>query len=178
MSRPPLLGEEGNGEWTKLHHGQKRMFYPVYLNLSGKRVLIIGGGEVAERKIESLLETGASILVATPGVTSRIALLAAEKRIDLHRRNYKTANCSGAAFVVSATDDSAVSETVCRDAHAAGALVNTADQPALCDFIMPAVVRRGDIAIAISTGGTSPGLAARLRQKIAKLIGPEYGQLA
>jgi precorrin-2 dehydrogenase len=154
------------------------MFYPVYLNLAGKRVLVVGGGEVAERKIESLLGTGATIVVVSPDATSRILLLATEKRVELHRRIYKTEDCAGANFVFSATDDAAVSEAVFNDAHAAGALVNTADQPPLCDFIMPAVVRRGDIAIAISTGGTSPGLAARLRQKIAKLIGPEYGQLA
>jgi precorrin-2 dehydrogenase/sirohydrochlorin ferrochelatase len=154
------------------------MFYPVYLNLAGKRVLVVGGGEVAERKIESLLGTEARIVVVSLDVTSRILLLATEKLIELHRRIYKTEDCAGANFVFSATDDSAVSQAVFNDAHAAGALVNTADQPPLCDFIMPAVVRRGDIAIAISTGGTSPGLAARLRQKIARLIGPEYGQLA
>jgi precorrin-2 dehydrogenase / sirohydrochlorin ferrochelatase len=154
------------------------MFYPIYLNLAAKRVLVIGGGEVAERKIESLLGTGAAIVVVSPDVTSRIVLLATEKRIKLHRRHYKTGDCQGAAFVFSTTDDPDVSQTVFQDAHTAGALVNTADRPALCDFIMPAVVRRGDIAIAISTGGTSPGLAARLRQKIARLIGPEYGLLA
>jgi precorrin-2 dehydrogenase/sirohydrochlorin ferrochelatase len=154
------------------------MFYPVYLNLAGKRVLVVGGGEVAERKIESLLGTGASIVVVSPDVTSRIQFLATEKRIELHRRTYKSGDCKGTNFVFSATDDPAISQAVFRDAHTAGALVNTADQPSLCDFIMPAVVRRGDITIAISTGGTSPGLAARLRQKIARLIGPEYAQLA
>jgi precorrin-2 dehydrogenase/sirohydrochlorin ferrochelatase len=154
------------------------MFYPVYLNLTARKILVVGGGEVAERKIESLLGTDAIINVVSPVVTSRILLLASEKRIQLHRRGYETNDCNGAAFVFSATDDPALSQAVFRDAHTAGALVNTADQPSLCDFIMPAVVRRGDIAIAISTGGTSPGLAARLRQKIAKLIGPEYGQLA
>ena len=154
------------------------MFYPIYLNLTGKRVLVVGGGDVAERKIESLLETGAGIAVVSPDVTSRILLLATENRVELHRRAYKTGDCAGATFVFSATDDPDVNQKVFKDAHTAGALVNTADQPSLCDFIMPAVFRRGDISIAISTGGTSPGLAARLRQKIARLIGPEYGKLA
>src|SRR5262249_29031317 len=122
--------------------------------------------------------TGATIVVVSPDATSRILFLATEERIELHRRTYKSIDCKDANCVFSATDDPAVSQAVFRDAHAAGALVNTADQPSLCDFIMPAVVRRGDIAIAISTGGASPGLAARLRQKIARLIGPEYGQLA
>ena len=154
------------------------MFYPIYLNLSGKRVVVVGGGEVAERKIESLLGTGATITVVSPEVTSGILALANEKRIQLHQRHYATGDCGGAAFVFSATDDPRVSHAVFQDGHSAGALVNTADQPALCDFIMPAVVRRGHVTIAISTGGTSPGLAARLRQKIARLVGPEYGLMA
>jgi len=154
------------------------MFYPIYLNLKGKRVVVIGGGEVAERKIESLLDTDASINVISPEVTARILKLASERRVELDRRLYRDGDCSGATLVLSATDDDATNRSVFEEARKAGALVNTADQPALCDFIMPAVVRRGDIAIAISTSGTSPGLAARLRQKIARLIGPEYGHLA
>ena len=154
------------------------MFYPIYLNLKGKRVVVIGGGEVAERKIESLLDTYASINVISPEVTARILKLASERRVELDRRLYRDGDCSGATLVLSATDDDATNRSVFEEARKAGALVNTADQPALCDFIMPAVVRRGDIAIAISTSGTSPGLAARLRQKIARLIGPEYGHLA
>jgi precorrin-2 dehydrogenase/sirohydrochlorin ferrochelatase len=154
------------------------MFYPIYLNLHGKRVVVVGGGEVAERKIESLLGTGASITVISPEVTAGILMLAGERRVELHRRPYRSGDCSGATLVLSATGNDATEQSVCEEARKAGALVNTADQPALCDFIMPAVVRRGDIAIAISTSGTSPGLAARLRLKIARLIGPEYGRLA
>jgi siroheme synthase-like protein len=154
------------------------MFYPIYLNLADRRVVVIGGGEVAERKIESLLGTGASIRVVSPEVTARILVLATERRIDLHRRPYESGDCLDAVLVLSASDDPAVSRAVFDDARKCGALVNTADQPRLCDFIMPAVVRRGNVAIAISTSGTSPGLAARLRQKIGRLIGPEYGRLA
>jgi len=154
------------------------MFYPIYLNLAGRRVVVLGGGEVAERKVESLLETGAAITVISPHVTTRILGLASERRIELQQRGYKEGDCAGAALVFSATDDPAVSRAVFDDCRRAGVLINSADQPALCDFIMPAVLRRGDIAIAISTGGTSPGLAARLRHKIAGLIGPEYERLA
>jgi precorrin-2 dehydrogenase / sirohydrochlorin ferrochelatase len=154
------------------------MFYPVYLNLKNKRVVVIGGGEVAERKIESLLGTDASIIVISPQVTPRIQTLAEQNQIGLHVRAYAPGDCDGATLVLSATDDLKASEQVFRDATKAGAWVNTADQPSRCGFIMPAVVRRGDVTIAISTGGTSPGLAARLRQKIAGIIGPEYGQLA
>lgn len=154
------------------------MFFPVFLNLQNKRVVIIGGGEVAERKLESLIGAGATITVISPEVTPRLALLAAQHEIEIHRRAYQPGDCEGAAFVFSATDDPEVSRAVFEEAARIGALTNTADQPALCDFIMPAMVRRGDVVIAISTGGTSPGLAARLRQEIEKVVGPEYAQLA
>jgi siroheme synthase-like protein len=153
------------------------MFYPIYLNLKNKRVVVIGGGEVAERKVESLLGTGASITLISPEITRRLDSLARQNKIHLHRRAYEPGDCTDAMLVFSATDDGEVSTAVFREASKAGALVNTADQPGLCDFIMPAVVRRGDIAIAISTGGTSPGLAAQLRHKIAGFIGPEYAKL-
>jgi siroheme synthase-like protein len=154
------------------------MFYPVYLNLKNKRVTVIGGGKVAERKIDSLLATKASIVVISPEVTARLEALARAGRIQIYRRAYAPGDCTGSLLVFSATDDAGVSESVFREAAQAKALVNTADQPALCDFIMPAVVRQGDVAIAISTGGTSPGLAAQLRRKIGRMIGPQYAKLA
>ncbi len=154
------------------------MFYPVYLNLNNKPVVVIGGGEVAERKVESLLGTGAVIKLISPTVTTRLDLLAKANKIQIDHRKYGHGDCDGMTLVFSATDDAEVSAAVFADATRTGALVNTADQPLLCDFIMPAVVRRGDIAIAISTGGTSPGLAAQLRRKIARIIGPEYAKLA
>src|SRR5262245_54261722 len=154
------------------------MFYPIYLNLKNRRVVVIGGGEVAERKVESLLETGALITVISPELTPRLTSLETLDRIQVHRRVYASGDCDGAALVFSATDESTVSDVVFQEATEAGALVNTADQPSLCDFIMPAVVRRGDISIAVSTGGTSPGLAAQLRRRIEGIIGPEYAKLA
>ena len=154
------------------------MFYPVYLNLKNKRVVVVGGGAVAERKVESLIGTGAAIVLISPEVTSRLDSLAQSNHIQLHRRAYSSGDCAGAALVFSASDDAKVSASVFEEATKAGAFVNTADQPSLCDFIMPAVVRRGDVAIAISTGGTSPGLSAQLRRKIGRIIGPEYAKLA
>jgi len=154
------------------------MFYPVYLNLKGRRVLVIGGGEVAERKIDSLLETGASINVISPEVTAPIASLAGQNRIELTKRAYIPGDCRGAALVFAATGDTEISRAVHEEATALGIFVNTADQSAFCTFIMPAVVRRGDIGIAISTNGKSPALAARLRHKISEIIGPEYARAA
>src|SRR5437588_7129005 len=106
------------------------MFYPIYLNLKGKRVVIIGGGGVAERKIESLLDTGAEIFVLSPQVTRRIAFLVNQKRIELRRRSYAPGDCDGAALVFSATDDPDISRAAFREASALGIFVNTADQPA------------------------------------------------
>jgi precorrin-2 dehydrogenase/sirohydrochlorin ferrochelatase len=154
------------------------MFYPVYLNLKGRRVVVIGGGEVAERKIETLLDTGASVVVISPQVTRRIATLSNQKKIEIRNRTYLRGDCSDAALVFSATGDPEISVAVHQEATALGVFINTADQPAQCSFIMPAVVRRGDIGVAISTSGTSPALAARLRRKISGLIGPEYARLA
>jgi precorrin-2 dehydrogenase/sirohydrochlorin ferrochelatase len=154
------------------------MFYPVYLNLKGRRVVVIGGGEVAERKIESLLDSGASVLVISPEVTSGIASLSEQQRIEIRNRAYVPGDCAGAALVFSATADPEVSRAVHKEATALGVFINTVDQPNQCSFIMPAVIRRGDIGVAISTSGTSPALAARLRRKISGVIGPEYARLA
>ena len=154
------------------------MFYPVYLNLKGRRVVVVGGGEVAERKVESLLESEACITVVSPEVTRSLNVLADQNQIEWHHRKYMNGDCAGAALVFSATDDPEVNRAVYAEATALGIFVNTADQPALCSFIMPAVVRRGDIGIAISTSGSSPALAARLRRKISRVIGPEYAQFS
>jgi len=154
------------------------MFYPVYLNLKGKRVVVVGGGEVAERKVESLLESEASVVVISPDVTRSLSLLADQNQIEWRDRKYTKGDCVDAALVFSATNDSEISRAVYAEATALGIFVNTADQPALCSFIMPAVVRRGDIGIAVSTSGTSPALAARLRRKISRVIGPEYAQFS
>jgi precorrin-2 dehydrogenase/sirohydrochlorin ferrochelatase len=154
------------------------MFYPVYLNLKGRRVVVIGGGEIAERKVESLLDSGASVLVISPEVTPRINSLSEQKRIEVRNRAYIQGDCFGAALVFSATDDPEINRTVYNEATGLGVFINTADQPAHCSFIMPAVVRRGDIGVAISTSGTSPALAALLRRKISGVIGPEYARLA
>jgi len=173
----PLL-EKRRGICSPEHSFTKNMFYPVYLNLKGKRVVVVGGGQVAERKIESLLDTGASIIVFSPAVTARVVELADGKQIELHRRAYAHGDCAGATLVFSATDDPEVSRAVYKESSDLGVFVNTADQPRLCSFIMPAVVRRGDVGIAISTGGTSPALAARLRRRISTVVGPEYARLA
>lgn len=153
------------------------MFFPVYLNLKSKRVVVIGGGEVAQRKVTSLMETGAAVTVVSPDLTPELLSLASAGAIEWEKRPYANGDCTGAALVLSATDDPQVSQAVWEEATKDGVLINTADQPALCDFIMPAVVRRGDLTVAISTGGASPALAATLREKLSRMLGPEYEQL-
>jgi siroheme synthase-like protein len=153
------------------------MFFPIYLNLTSKRVIVIGGGEVAERKVASLSGTGAAIVVISPDLTPELLSLAKSNAIDWQKRSYVHGDCSGAALILSATNDPTISREVWEEATRAGILVNTADQPSLCDFIMPAVIRRGDLAVAISTGGASPALAATLRERLSEMVGPEYEEL-
>jgi siroheme synthase-like protein len=153
------------------------MFFPIYLNLSGKRVIVIGGGEVAERKVTSLSGTDAAITVISPTLTPQLLTLSESNVINWQKRGYIPGDCSGATLVFSATDDPNITHQVWQEATQAGILVNTADQPSLCDFIMPAVVRRGELAVAISTGGASPALAATLREQLSEVLGPEYEEL-
>ena len=152
-------------------------YFPITLNLGNKPTTVVGGGSVAERRVESLLECDSVVTVISPTVSDRLGLLASEEKITLHRRAYRSGDARGALMVLAATDDSDVNALVAADARDVGILVNVADDPSRCDFIMPSVVRRGDLSVAISTGGKSPALAARLREKLSAVLGPEYGRL-
>src|SRR6266446_2248924 len=139
------------------------MFYPVFLELKDRPVLVVGGGAVAERKVESLLEAGASVTVVSPEVTPVLKERSAQGKIRLHLRRVAEPDLEGVMLVISATDEASIQKEVARWAASRRVLVNTVDQPDLCDFIVPAVVRRGDVTVAISTSGVSPALAAELR---------------
>jgi precorrin-2 dehydrogenase/sirohydrochlorin ferrochelatase len=149
-------------------------YYPMMVDLAGRRCLVVGGGRVAERKIARLLDCGADVEVVSPATTLKIAELAATGNLRLRRRTVRTADLSDAFLVFAATDDPEVNRTVADAVRRAGGLVNVADPPDACTFQVPAVVRRGDLSIAISTGGGSPALAKRLRQRLEATIGPEY----
>ncbi len=151
-----------------------RKFYPVMVDLTGKRCLVVGGGAVAERKVALLVECGADVEVVSPTTTARLAGLAMAGRIRLRRRPVRPADLPGAFLVVVATDDPEVNREVAERVRSAGGLVNVADDPEACTFLVPSVVRRGDLTIAISTGGGSPALAKKLRQRLEQTIGPEY----
>jgi precorrin-2 dehydrogenase/sirohydrochlorin ferrochelatase len=144
--------------------------FPIFLKLTGRRCLVIGAGNLAESKIESLRAAHAHVTVIAPHARERILDLAAAGEIDLHQRAYAPGDLADAEvpffLVVTATNDPAVNRAVYHEAVAANVLCNAVDDPPFCDFYFPSVVRRGDLQIAISTAGASPALAQRLRKEI------------
>jgi precorrin-2 dehydrogenase/sirohydrochlorin ferrochelatase len=151
-----------------------RKFYPMMVDVAGKRCLVVGGGTVAERKVTLLVECDADVEVVSPRTTARLTALATAGRLRLRRRTVRPSDLRGAFLVVVATDDPQVNREVAEAVRTAGGLVNVADDPDACTFLVPSVVRRGDLTIAISTGGGSPALAKKLRQRLEQTIGPEY----
>jgi uroporphyrin-III C-methyltransferase/precorrin-2 dehydrogenase/sirohydrochlorin ferrochelatase len=151
-------------------------FYPVFLQLQGRRGVVVGGGAVAEQKVVGLLEAGARVTVVSPDLTWKLEDLAATGAIELRRRGYRRGDLAGAFLAIAATDDRSVNADVWAEAEQGGILLNAVDDLPHCSFIAPAVHRAGDIAVAVSTGGKSPALAVRLREQIGALIGREYAE--
>jgi len=152
-------------------------FYPVFLDLRGRRAVVIGGGAVAEQKVLGLLSAGAHVTVVSPETTPRLAELAAAGGIDLRRRPYRSGDLAGARLAIAGTDDRVANAAVWAEAEREGVLVNAVDDLDHCSFIAPAIHREGDITVAVSTSGKSPALAARLRQRVARLVGPAEARL-
>ena len=152
-------------------------FYPVFLNLRGRRAVVIGGGAVAEQKVLGLLSAGAHVTVVSPETTPRLAELAAAGGIDLRRRLYRSGDLAGAWLAIAGTDDRAANAQVWAEAEREGVLLNAVDDLDHCSFIAPAIHREGAITVAVSTSGKSPALAARLRQRVARLVGPAEARL-
>lgn len=149
--------------------------YPAFLNLRDKLAVVVGGGEVAERKVDLLLSCGARVRVVSSRVTPGLSRFG--QSIEIVNRPYRAEDLEGALLVFAATDDPAANAAVAREARERGALANVADAPEFCDFIVPSLVTRGGLQIAISTGGASPALAKRLRRELEAVVGPEYGEL-
>ena len=154
--------------------------YPVCLvGLENQRAVVIGGGKVASRKAQSLQEAGAPVTAISPEFCVEfLALDGADVALEMIRRAYQAGDLAGAFVVVAATDDPLVNRAVWSEALQRGCLVNVVDDPEHSNFIVPAVVQRGEVKIAVTTGGSSPALARRLRERLEKVIGPEYGELA
>jgi precorrin-2 dehydrogenase/sirohydrochlorin ferrochelatase len=153
--------------------------YPInMIGLEQRRSVVVGGGNVAARKVAGLIEAGAHVTVISPALVPELETLAEAGRIIFIDRHYRRGDLVGAFLVIAATDDPAANQAVWREAERRGCLVNVVDDPAHSNFILPAVVRRGDVSVAVSTGGASPALARRLRERLETLVGPEYGELA
>ena len=148
--------------------------FPIFLKLAGRRCLIVGGGAVAEAKMQGLLRCGAEVCVITPEATPGIRAAASAGSIAWQERPFLPSDLTGVFLVVAATNSPELHEEIYRRCQQAGILCNAVDEPNRCDFYYPAVVRRGALQVAISTGGQSPFLAQRLRRELEEQFGPEY----
>lgn len=149
-------------------------YYPIFLDVTDKPCIVVGGGSVAERKVSSLLNAGAKVLVISPKLTPALKRLANKKHISHRPHPYKTGDLKGAFLAYSATNDPLVNKAVFKEAKKHGIPLNVVDVPDLCNFIVPSVVERGDLLIAISTSGKSPAMAKKIRGKLEKEFGREY----
>lgn len=148
------------------------------IGLRARQTIVIGGGKIAARKVENLLAADSRVRVISPALTIELQVLVDSGEIAYVPRSYQDGDLEGAFLVIAATDDPAVNQSVWAEAEQRGCLINVVDDPVHSNFILPAVVRRAELSIAISTGGSSPALARRLRERIEKLIGTEYGVLS
>src|SRR5262245_43253490 len=154
-------------------------FYIACLKLKGRRCVVVGGGDIGLEKVEGLLACDGDVTLIAPVAHPDLEALAAEGSIAWEKRSYAGAeDLRGVFMVIAATDDSEVNIGVYDDAEKRAMLVNVVDVPPLCNFILPAIVRSGPLAIAISTAGASPALAKRMKREIAELFGEEYARLA
>lgn len=150
--------------------------YPIFLELRGRRVVVVGGGAVAVRKAEALLEAGARLVVVTAQASDALTSVCARSGAELIRSKYSKQYIAEAVLVIAATNDARTNEQVYRDCQELEILCNVVDSPDLCDFFVPALVKRGDLQIAIGTGGYCPAYAGHLRKTIEALIGEEHGR--
>jgi siroheme synthase-like protein len=154
-------------------------FYIACLRLDGRRCVVVGGGDVGLEKVEGLLACGGHVTVIAPSAHESLRELAREGSIRWEQRAYAgAADLAGVFLVIAATDDTDVNIAVFEDAERRAMLVNVVDVPPLCNFILPAIVRNGPLAIAISTAGASPALAKRMKREIAAQFGEPYARLA
>jgi precorrin-2 dehydrogenase / sirohydrochlorin ferrochelatase len=151
--------------------------YPIALVLDGKPCLVVGGGEIADGKLDALLLAGAVVTVVSPEVVPRVAALAAEGQITLHQRPYRTSDLDGTYLAIAATDDGPRNARAVTEARAAGILTQAVDDIPYCDFFAVAVVRRGDLQLGISTNGRSPAFARWMRERMDTELPAEYGDL-
>ena len=153
-------------------------YYPIFLNINGRKCVVIGGGQVALRKVKALLEHGADIWVISPDICPELSDLANSNKLQVSRRDYRTGDLEGSFLALVATSDHDINNKVSEEAKEKKVLVNVVDDPDISDFIVPSNVCRGDVNIAISTGGKSPALARKIRTRLEEDFDDEYASLA
>lgn len=152
-------------------------YYPAVLNLRDRPVVVIGGGRVATRKVAELLPTGARVTVVSPTLSARLARWVREGRLRHRARAYRRGDLKGSRLAIAATSDPEEQVRIASEARGSATWVNVVDQPALCDVLAPAVMRRGDLTIMVSTGGRNPALARWVSRRLNTLVGEEYARL-
>ena len=153
-------------------------YYPAFIDVRDRRCVVIGGGNVGEEKVRKLLECGAKVVVISPEVSDGVRELVDNDRLTWVRRRYQPGDLEGAFIAIAATDDGAVNREIARGAAEHNVLLNVVDVPHLCTFIAPSVASRGDVTIAVSTGGASPALARKFREELSSARLLEYADLA
>jgi precorrin-2 dehydrogenase/sirohydrochlorin ferrochelatase len=149
-------------------------YYPVYIEMRDQLCIVIGGGKIAEGKVEGLLTVKAKITVISPDLTPHLHDLVDQKQITYLARTYQPGDLTGALMVICATDQPEINHQVWQEAIANHQLVNVVDDTPRCNFIAPSILRKGDLTIAISTSGKAPALAVRLKERLQRELGPEY----
>jgi precorrin-2 dehydrogenase/sirohydrochlorin ferrochelatase len=152
-------------------------YFPAFLDLRGRRCLVVGGGPIAERKVHGLLECGARVIVVSPALVPGLARLTVSGRIEHRARVFRKVDARRSTLVIAATGVAAVDDAVAMAARQHGTLVNAVDRPAHCDFIYGSVLRRGELQIAVSTGGRAPALAREIRRRLEPIVSEEYAAL-
>jgi precorrin-2 dehydrogenase/sirohydrochlorin ferrochelatase len=152
-------------------------YFPIQLDIRNRHCLVVGGGGVGTRKVKSLLACGARVTVVSPAASKELKDLADRGEVSLRRREYASEDLQGVFLVIGATDDESLNRRISADAEDLRLLCNIADRPDKCNFILPAVVQRGDLVITVSTSGQSPALAKKLRRDLQAQFGDEYARL-
>jgi siroheme synthase-like protein len=158
------------------HQEAMNTYYPIYVQLREQTCVVIGGGKIAEGKVDGLLAAEAKVTVIAPDLTPHLHQLAEEKRITYLARTYQPGDLRGAFLIICATDQAEINHQVWQEANANHQLVNVVDDTPRCTFIAPSILRKGDLTIAISTSGKAPALAVRLKERFQREIGPEYAR--
>ncbi|MDP9360894.1 MAG: bifunctional precorrin-2 dehydrogenase/sirohydrochlorin ferrochelatase [Acidobacteriota bacterium] len=156
---------------------KKFPYYPIYIDIEDHAVLIVGGGNVCARKAETMIRYGARVTIVSPEITDEIAAWERDKALVVQRKRYEEADLDGASIVIASTDEPCVNARVARDCRRRRIPVNVVDVTHLCEFIVPAIIQKGSLQIAVSTGGKSPALGRTLKEELQRTIGPEYAEV-